>query len=111
MYALTFEETEQEWKASSRCRDLASTMTELFFSDELVDIARAKAICANCEVSTECLSAALTRNEPWGVWGGQLIKSGRIVSTKRGRGRPPKNPRTEIRVEEFTMPEIIRRTA
>lgn len=111
MFAISFEETEQDWNEYSRCRDLVGTMTELFFSDELIDIARAKAICTKCEVSTECLSAALTRNEPWGVWGGQLLKGGRIVSNKRGRGRPSKNPREILIIEEFPMPEIIRRSA
>ncbi len=33
---------------------------------------------------------ALTRREPWGVWGGELFVNGKIVAQKRKRGRPPK---------------------
>ena len=40
----------------------------------------------------ECLAAALEREEPWGVWGGEIIERGTIVARKRPRGRPRKNP-------------------
>jgi len=88
------------WRNQARCRDLAGTLTALFFSDELHDIARAKAICARCKVSEDCLASALERREPWGVWGGQLLLNGRIVLRKRPRGRPPKIPRPELVVDE-----------
>ena len=39
------------WRAKARCNDGAATATALFFSDDLLDIARAKAICAKCTVS------------------------------------------------------------
>jgi WhiB family redox-sensing transcriptional regulator len=37
---------------------------------DLRPMAGAKRICAGCEVREQCLSYALERNEPWGVWGG-----------------------------------------
>ena len=37
-----------------------------------------------------CLAGALTRREPWGVWGGELLANGKILANKRKRGRPPK---------------------
>jgi len=37
-----------------------------------------------------CLSGALERKEPWGVWGGELFVQGVIVARKRPRGRPRK---------------------
>lgn len=92
------------WRQSARCRDLAGTMTGLFFSDDLVDIARAKAICSRCAVTEDCLESALARREPWGVWGGELLESGRIVVNKRPRGRPPKNPRPPLVVDEVPLP-------
>ena len=67
-------------------------MTELFFSEQLDDIAAAKEICTGCPVQAPCLSGALERREPWGVWGGQLFFNGKILAQKRKRGRPPKNP-------------------
>jgi WhiB family redox-sensing transcriptional regulator len=92
------------WRRQARCRDLAGTLTGLFFSDDLVDIARAKAICSKCAVSAECLESALTRKEPWGVWGGELLENGRVVVDKRPRGRPPKNPRPPLVVDEVPLP-------
>lgn len=75
----------------ARCRDGAASMVGLFFSDAIEDIARAKAICAVCSLAGPCLEGALDRQEPWGVWGGQLFADGRILAFKRKRGRPPKS--------------------
>lgn len=86
--------------ADARCRDGAGTLTHLFFSDELLDIARAKAICARCTLRAECLDGALERAEPWGVWGGELIENGQLVVNKRPRGRPPKHARPVLVVDE-----------
>ena len=79
------------WWGDARCNDLAGTMSGLFFSEELQDIARAKAICAKCPVIAECLEGALERREPWGVWGGQLFFNGKVLAFKRKRGRPRKD--------------------
>jgi len=37
-----------------------------------------------------CLTGALGRREPWGIWGGELLIYGVIVAHKRPRGRPRK---------------------
>ncbi len=95
-----------DW-AKARCRDGAGTLTSLFFSDDLIDIARAKAICSKCTLATPCLETALERAEPWGVWGGQLLADGRVVVQKRKRGRPPKHPRPEPVVDEVIYPPYI----
>lgn len=92
-----------DW-STARCRDGNGTLTHLFFSDDLLTIARAKAICAKCHLRAECISEALDRQEPWGVWGGELIENGRIVLHKRPRGRPPKHPRPELVVDEVPIP-------
>ena len=84
-----------------RCADGNGTLTPLFFSDDIIDIARAKAICAKCPLSASCLSGAMEREEPWGVWGGELLANGRIVRNKRPCGRPPKHPRPELIVDEL----------
>ncbi|MEM9748106.1 MAG: WhiB family transcriptional regulator [Actinomycetota bacterium] len=85
----------------ARCADGNGTLTGLFFSDHVADIGRAKAICGLCPLQAECLAGALEREEPWGVWGGELISGGRIVHNKRPCGRPPKNPRPEIVYDEM----------
>ena len=80
----------EEWRALARCSTGTGTMLELFFSEQIDDINRAKAFCAGCEVRTACLEAALERSEPWGVWGGELFVHGKVIAQKRKRGRPPK---------------------
>ncbi|GAA1157948.1 WhiB family transcriptional regulator [Nocardioides aquiterrae] len=62
----------------------------LFFAGEPAHLERAKTLCARCPVRTACLAGALERQEPWGVWGGQLFEAGRVVARKRPRGRPRK---------------------
>ena len=85
----------------ARCADGNGTLTPLFFSDHVLDIARAKAICAKCALREQCLADALEREEPWGVWGGELLSGGRIVFNKRPGGRPPKRPRPPVIVNEL----------
>jgi WhiB family transcriptional regulator, redox-sensing transcriptional regulator len=88
-YASPFESL-LDWDVAS-CRDDAGSLTELFFSEQIPDILRAKEICRACPLMTPCLEGAVSRGEPWGVWGGELFFNGRILSHKRKRGRPPKN--------------------
>jgi WhiB family redox-sensing transcriptional regulator len=91
MFALQFEMTQDEaWRQEALCRDGSASLVDLFFSEQLDDIARAKQFCRACEVRTECLEAAITRREPWGVWGGELLANGKVLAQKRKRGRPPK---------------------
>ena len=91
------------WKRA-RCNDGNGTLTHLFFSEDLIDIARAKAICSKCSLAGDCLGEALARQEPWGVWGGQLLVNGVVVAHKRRRGRPPKHPRPDPVVDEVPLP-------
>lgn len=84
-----------------RCADGHGTLTPLFFSDDLVDIGRAKAICAKCPRRANCLADALDRQEPWGVWGGELLLNGRVVTVKRACGRPPKRARPPLVIDEM----------
>ena len=92
MFAIEYTATiEQErWRADARCADTSSALVDLFFSEQLDDIAAAKAFCGGCPVREECLEGARERREPWGVWGGELFVHGKIVAQKRKRGRPPK---------------------
>lgn len=101
-------EPNRDWWALARCNDLAGTMSGLFFSEELQDIAKAKQVCARCPVMAECLEGALERREPWGVWGGQLLLNGRVLQSKRRRGRPPKVARAEDHFLEIPVPDHLR---
>jgi WhiB family redox-sensing transcriptional regulator len=84
-----------DW-ARAACRTESGALTGLFFSEQLDDIARAKAICTGCELRVPCLDGAVARREPWGVWGGQLFANGKILAQKRKRGRPPKIRPVEV---------------
>ncbi len=72
-------------------RDLACMEDpELFFAESPDDVEDAKALCRGCPARISCLSGALERAEPWGVWGGELVLRGEVVPRKRPRGRPRK---------------------
>ena len=101
MFAIQFED--EEWREAARCRDGSAALTTLFFSEQLDDIARAKAFCRGCVVRDECLGAALDRREPWGVWGGELLANGKVLAQKRKRGRPPKVRPPEILEWEISV--------
>ena len=63
---------------------------ELFFSEEKEVIAQAKTLCAGCPMKAKCLTGALSRAEPAGVWGGELFDNGQVIQAKRMPGRPAK---------------------
>jgi WhiB family transcriptional regulator, redox-sensing transcriptional regulator len=65
---------------------------ELFFSELPAELEAAKLLCRPCPMRAVCLAGAVERQEPWGVWGGQLLVQGAIVARKRPRGRPRKHP-------------------
>lgn len=64
---------------------------DLWFADSPDDVEVAKTLCRGCPVQHLCLSGALARGEPWGVWGGQLIIKGAVIAHKRLAGRPRKH--------------------
>ena len=107
--------TTADWEASALCRAVPDA-GELFFSEDIGDIAAAKSICAECPVLAPCLEGALDRREPWGVWGGQLFMNGKMLTVKRRRGRPPKVARPEDQMPVVPVPDHLvahaqRRTA
>jgi WhiB family redox-sensing transcriptional regulator len=61
---------------------------ELYFSEDEMQVLEAKSLCGGCPVRTQCLEGALSRQEPAGVWGGELFEDGRIIAKKRKAGRP-----------------------
>jgi WhiB family transcriptional regulator, redox-sensing transcriptional regulator len=69
---------------------------DLWFADNPRDLEHAKALCAECPIRRECLTAALERQEPWGVWGGEILDRGTVIARKRPRGRPRKDTKEPV---------------
>jgi WhiB family transcriptional regulator, redox-sensing transcriptional regulator len=85
-----FNSSTELWSLQALCNDGTGTLADLFFSEQLDDIAAAKQFCQQCPVKSSCFDGALARREPWGVWGGELFFQGKVLAQKRKRGRPPK---------------------
>ncbi|TCK26425.1 WhiB family redox-sensing transcriptional regulator [Pseudonocardia endophytica] len=63
---------------------------DLWFAESPSALEEAKSLCVQCPIRAECLDGALSRGEPWGVWGGEILERGRVIPRKRPRGRPRK---------------------
>jgi hypothetical protein len=68
---------------------------ELFFPGrgETMAVRRAKAICSQCPVRSECLEYALANPHDTGIWGVTSDRQRRQIRTDRfrqGRPRPPR---------------------
>ena len=74
-------------EATLPCR---SGDADLWFAESPAELERAKELCSSCPVRAACLAGALEREEPWGVWGGEIFLRGVVVPRKRPRGRPSK---------------------
>lgn len=72
---------------------------DLWFSESPGELERAKQLCAGCPIKAACLDSALTRQEPWGVWGGEIFEYGIVIPRKRPRGRPSKAALEQDRAE------------
>lgn len=64
---------------------------DLWFAEDQASTDRAQAFCQQCPLQAACLSEALTRQEPCGVWGGELFDRGQIVAAHKPKGRPRKD--------------------
>ncbi|WP_446226089.1 WhiB family transcriptional regulator [Nocardia sp. IBHARD005] len=100
--------TAQDWPTATTdvtCRTVAqtprvreATLTlpcrggnpDLWFAESPTDLEQAKELCAACPIRKGCLTAAIDRAEPWGVWGGEIFDQGVVIARKRPRGRPRK---------------------
>lgn len=70
--SLALANADYTWRTRAICRD---TDPDLFFpvgttGQALVQIARAKEVCGECPVKTDCLDYALETNQDSGIWGG-----------------------------------------
>jgi WhiB family redox-sensing transcriptional regulator len=73
-----------DWGSRAACR---SADPELFFpvsetGPSATQIAKAKTVCARCEVRGECLAFALATWEQHGVWGGTSPEERTVLRKK-----------------------------
>jgi WhiB family transcriptional regulator, redox-sensing transcriptional regulator len=69
---------DSDWMDAANCVGLDPTV---FFDPR--HEAEAKAICAGCEVRTECLHVALELNVAEGIWGGEDYTARRRLRRER----------------------------
>jgi WhiB family redox-sensing transcriptional regulator len=69
----------EQWAEEASCR--ASQPDELFVRG--AEQNRAKLVCGNCPVRTECLAEALDNRIEWGVWGGMTERERRALLRRR----------------------------
>lgn len=81
-----------DWRDHAAC---LGADAELFFTPDgergmprLQRIRRAKAVCATCPVTTQCLDDALDHNITFGVWGGLDEEERRTVRRRVNQGQP-----------------------
>jgi len=67
------------WREAAAC--LTESEQVSFFPDkeDLLGIAKAKAICASCPVADDCLTWAIETNQTEGIWGGHTPKERRAI--------------------------------
>jgi WhiB family transcriptional regulator, redox-sensing transcriptional regulator len=68
------------WMLRASCRDAAPGE---FFPSDGVGVERARRVCAECPVTSECLEYALTYRIDHGVWGGCSERERRRILRQR----------------------------
>ena len=73
------------WVVDANCQGVNP---DLFFPGRGESADAAKAVCAGCVVSAECLEYALDAGEKFGVWGGKSERERRRLRRYRWRDMP-----------------------
>jgi WhiB family transcriptional regulator, redox-sensing transcriptional regulator len=72
--------TDESWRLDALC---AETDPEAFFPEKGGSTREAKRVCGGCTVRAECLEAALTNDERFGIWGGLSERERRRIRVQR----------------------------
>jgi WhiB family transcriptional regulator, redox-sensing transcriptional regulator len=86
---MTALDSRASWWSRAAC---SGADPELFFpistsGPAVRQVARAKAVCARCEIWRECLNYALDVASIQGVWGGTTESERRLLRRRRARAR------------------------
>jgi len=71
----------EDWEKLALCQE---TAPELFFPEKGESTRAAKAICAQCEVTDECLAFALRTGQRFGIFGGKSERERRALAKRLG---------------------------
>ena len=71
---------DDQWRLDALC---AETDPEAFFPEKGGSTREAKRVCTGCSVRAECLEAALTNDERFGIWGGLSERERRRLRLQR----------------------------
>ncbi len=83
--SLALAAADDTWRDQALCRD---TDPDLFFpvgttGVAVAQIEHAKAVCAQCPVTSACLDYALATNQDSGIWGGLSEEERRVIRRQR----------------------------
>lgn len=78
--------TSEPWTARGACRGVGAAQ---FFTERGEATRPAKAVCATCPVTAECLDYALRNKEKFGVWGGTSERERRKMRREQGISAQP----------------------
>lgn len=73
---------DQDWRSGAACG--ASGESELWFAVGALEHKKAKQICRQCPVRTQCLSYAMDEPVDHGIWGGLTERERRRHRRKAG---------------------------
>ncbi|MGB7860256.1 MAG: WhiB family transcriptional regulator [Acidimicrobiia bacterium] len=67
------------WREAAACLEVTEQVSFFPSNEDLLGIAKAKAVCASCPVADECLTWAVESNQSEGIWGGHTPKERRRI--------------------------------
>ncbi len=93
----------EQWAESASCR--SGRPDELFVRGAAQN--RAKVVCGQCPVRTECLAEALDNNIEWGVWGGMTERERRALLRRRPNVRSWRRLLEAAREQHTAVPAVV----
>ena len=68
------------WQDMANCK---GADPDLFFPERGASTRKAKSICRECQVQTQCLEFAIVASEKFGIWGGLSERERRRIRRQR----------------------------
>jgi WhiB family transcriptional regulator, redox-sensing transcriptional regulator len=95
---MTVTKSVMNWRASGAC---LTADPDLFFPIAAAgpgeqQIARAKDVCASCQVKRQCLEFALSHDQVYGIWGGTTPEDRQRERRRKRRAAAAAAPKPEV---------------